>query len=291
MNISRNLFLLPRLSTLLCSKTFSSSAWAWSGHNKWSKIKHKKSANDQARSKQVGKISQGITMTVRTEGSNPDMNIRLATLLEQARKNSIPKSVIETAMKRGSGGGGADGNLMQALDYEAMHPSGVGFIVETITDNRTRAAANIKHVLKKYGASLSNARFLFTKKGKIEVNQPVDRPSMELGNVLDDAIEAGAEDIVQRPKELTDEEDEGQYVILTEPTSLNEVAQYFRSQKYEIKDSRMIYVPVPDTAIDLQTNEQAKDQMQNLIDELYDIDDVMYIHTSAANSHYLPLNN
>ncbi|WBW70949.1 mitochondrial Cox1 translational activator Tac1 [Schizosaccharomyces osmophilus] len=291
MNLLRNLFSPPRLRTLACYKTFSSSAWAWSGHNKWSKIKHKKTANDQARSKQVGKISQGITMAVRTEGTNPDMNIRLATLLEQARKNSIPKSVIETAMKRGSGGGGADGIIMQALDYEGMHPSGVGFIVETITDNRSRAAANIKHILKKHSASLSNAKFLFSKKGKVEMNPPADRLSMELGNVLDDAIEAGAEDVVQRPKELVDEEDEGQFVILAEPASLNEVAQYFRSKNYEIKDSRMIYVPVSDTAIDLQTNEQAKEQMQNLVDDLYDIEDVMYIHTSAANSHYLPLSS
>ncbi|EPX74145.1 DNA binding protein [Schizosaccharomyces octosporus yFS286] len=291
MNISRNLFSLPGLRTLTWCKSFSSSAWSWSGHNKWSKIKHKKSANDQARSKQVGKISQSITMTARTEGTNPDVNIRLATLLEQARKNSIPKSVIETAIKRGSGGGAADGNIMQTLDYEGMHPSGVGFIVETITDNRARTAANVKHILKKHGASLSNAKFLFTKAGKVEVNPPADRLSMELGNVLDDAIEAGAEDIVQRPEEYIDEEDEGQFVILTEPASLNEVAQYFRSQKYEIKDSRMIYVPISDTAIDLQSNEQAKEQIQNLLDELYDIEDVMYIHTSAINSHYLPLSS
>ncbi|CAA17827.2 mitochondrial Cox1 translational activator Tac1 [Schizosaccharomyces pombe] len=271
-------------------RSFTTSGWIMSGHNKWSKIKHKKSANDQARSLQIGKLSQGIILAVRQEGANPELNMRLATLLESAKKISMPKSGIENAINRGLGTAGSEGSQVHFIEYEAMHPSGVGLIVEAVTDNRARAASSIKHILRNHGASLSTVKFLFSKKGKVEVNLPPEkRDSMKFEDVLDDAIEAGAEDIVNRPKEYIDEEDEGEFLILTEPSSLNQVAHHFRSKNYEIKDSRLIHIPLEETAIDVPAKDSVREDIQKLIDDLYENEDVMFIHLSILNSHFLPI--
>ncbi|EEB08396.1 DNA binding protein [Schizosaccharomyces japonicus yFS275] len=265
--------------------SFSSSGFLLSGHNKWSKIKHKKAENDRSKSLRIGKLSQAIALAVRENGPNPCNNVRLAAYLEEAKKFSLTKAVIENAIKKGSGIGNKDAQTLNEVIYESMHPSGVGIIVETITDNRSRTAAFVKNVLRKHNASLSDVQYLFDKKGKLELNAPKEYTEDVFDKVVEDAIEAGADDIYEQKFESEDEktEDEGDFVALTKTNNLSKATEYFRKKGYHITDASISYVPQPGNAV--EPSEDHNEELQDLIEKLCDLDDVVDVYTNIKQRY------
>src|SRR3954452_12246015 len=162
-----------------------------SGHSKWSSIKHKKGAADAKRGQLFSKLSRGIIVAAREGGADPDANATLATAIQKARDNSMPKDNIERAIARGAGTG-ADGEAYEHITYEGYGPSGVAVFVEALTDNRNRTASDVRHIFAKNDGNLGESgsvAWLFERKGVILV--PADGADEDELTLA--AADAGAE--------------------------------------------------------------------------------------------------
>ncbi len=165
-----------------------------SGHSKWSTIKHKKGANDARRSAMFTQLAKGIAIAAREGGGDPDMNIGLRLAIEKAKAANMPKDNIERAIKRGTGED-KDAAALERIVYEGYAPHGVALIIETITDNRNRTVASLRHVLTGSGGSLGetgSVAWQFTPRAYFSF--PADGRTEDEAFEL--AIEAGAEDVV-----------------------------------------------------------------------------------------------
>ncbi|MDU6872424.1 MAG: YebC/PmpR family DNA-binding transcriptional regulator, partial [Negativicoccus succinicivorans] len=137
-----------------------------SGHSKWSNIKHKKGKNDAIRAKITTKIGKEITVAARLGGADPTGNMRLKLALQKARENNVPKDNIQRAIQKGIGA--TDGGDYEEITYEGYGPSGVALVVEVMTDNRNRAAADVRHAFSKHGGNLGESgsvTWMFKRKG------------------------------------------------------------------------------------------------------------------------------
>ena len=163
-----------------------------SGHSKWSTIKHQKGAKDARRGKLFAKLIRAIEIAAREGGSNPEGNPTLADAIQKAKDNSVPNDTIDRAVKRGAGELG--GQRLELATYEAYAPGGVAMMVEALTDNRNRTAADIRHVVTKGGGSLADAgsvAYLFSRRGQLVVLAD----GVDEDRVMEVALEAGAEDV------------------------------------------------------------------------------------------------
>ncbi|MCP4646763.1 MAG: YebC/PmpR family DNA-binding transcriptional regulator [bacterium] len=164
-----------------------------SGHNKWSTIKHKKGKADAARGKIFSRLVKEISVAARAGGGDPDMNPRLRVAVDTARGQNMPNDNIDRAIKRGTGE--LEGVTYEEMLYEAYGPGGVAIIIEVLTDNKNRAAAEIRHALTKGGGSLgskNSVAYLFSKQGQI----CVDGSAHTEDEVLEAGLEAGLEDVI-----------------------------------------------------------------------------------------------
>src|ERR687888_2293131 len=162
-----------------------------SGHSKWSSIKHKKGAADAKRGQLFSKLSRAIIVAAREGGPDPEGNATLAAAVQKARDNSMPKDNIERAIARGSGASG-DGEAYETVTYEGYGPNGVAVLVEALTDNRNRTAAEVRHVFAKSDGNLGTSgavAWLFERKGVILVPESTGEEDVMLA-----AADAGAED-------------------------------------------------------------------------------------------------
>jgi YebC/PmpR family DNA-binding regulatory protein len=162
-----------------------------SGHSKWATIKYKKGAADQARSKLRAKIIRKLEVAAREGGSDINTNASLRTEYEKARAASVPMDTIERAIKRGSGE--LEGVRYEAVNYEGYAPGGVAVIIETLTTNRNRTAAEIRNLLNKNGGSMAEpgaVSWQFERKGVLELDRSLDED-----NIMEVAMEAGVEDL------------------------------------------------------------------------------------------------
>jgi YebC/PmpR family DNA-binding regulatory protein len=153
-----------------------------SGHSKWSSIKHKKGAADAKRGKLFSKLSRAIIVAAREGGPDPDANATLATAIQKARDNSMPKDNIERAIARGAGTS-SDGDAYEHITYEGYGPSGVALFVEALTDNRNRTASDVRHIFTKNDGSLGEAgsvAWLFERKGVVLVPDSADEDELTL---------------------------------------------------------------------------------------------------------------
>ena len=158
-----------------------------SGHNKWSKIKHKKAASDAQKSKIFGKVGRLITVESKKSGGIESPGLR--AVIEKAKAVNMPKDAIERAVKKGAG---SDASQMESITYEAYGPGGVALIIEALTDNRNKAAAEIKHILSKQGLSLAGmgaATWAFEKEGSEWTPKTTVEISEEDGQKLEQIIE------------------------------------------------------------------------------------------------------
>src|SRR3982075_177634 len=163
-----------------------------SGHSKWSSIKHKRAVVDARRGAQFSKLTRAITVAAREGGGDPDGNAALENAVRKAREASMPKDNIERAIAKGAGEGG-EADAMESVLYEGYGPGGVALLVETVTENRNRTSADVRHILSKNGGSLGepgSVSYLFEKKGMIVIDG-----ARYSEDDLMAAVDAGAEDI------------------------------------------------------------------------------------------------
>ncbi len=236
-----------------------------SGHSKWSSIKHKKGITDAKRGKIFTKLIKEITVAARMGGGDPDANPRLRTAIAAAKSENMPKDNIERAIKKGTGE--LEGVNYEESTYEGYGPGGAAVFIESVTDNKNRAVADIRHIFSKNGGNLGEngcVAWMFDKKGYIAIEKNlVDEDSL-----METAIEAGAEDV---------REDNGSFEIITEPDD-------FESVKAAVDNAAISYIDAEVTMLPQSTtNLEGKQalQMVKLMEALEDCEDVQKVYTNA----------
>jgi len=230
------------------------------GHSKWANIQHRKGRQDKARSKLFSKFSKEITVAAKMGDPDPEKNPRLRLAVKEAKSNSMPKDVIERAIKKSVQGEGDD---YDEIRYEGYGPNGVAVIVETMTDNKNRTASNVRSYFTKSGGNLAETgavSFMFDRKGMI--GYPTSAGDDEA--MFEAAIEAGAEDV---------ESSEDGHVVYTEDTDLNEVSKALEAALGEAETTKLIWKPTTTTELDLEGMEK----VMRLIETLEDDDDVQNV--------------
>ena len=235
-----------------------------SGHSKWSSIKHKKAIVDSRRGAQFSKLTRAITVAARDGGGDPDGNPALDLAMRKAKEASMPKDNIERAIAKGTGEGG-EADAIEAVLYEGYGPGGVAILVETLTENRNRTSADVRHVFSKNGGNLGepgSVAYLFDKKGTIVID--ATRYSEDDLMV---AVEAGAEDITT---------DEGVFEVVAEPADFTAVRKALEEAGVEMDSAEMAYRP--SSLVPVEEAQAAR--LISLIDKLEDNDDVEAVHAN-----------
>ena len=237
------------------------------GHSKWANIQHRKGRQDKIRAKLFSKMSKEITIAAKMGEPDPDKNPRLRLAVKEAKSNSVPKEVIDRAIKKSQAG---DGEEYEEIRYEGYGPNGVAVIVEAMTDNRNRTASTVRSTFTKNGGNLGetgSVGFMFDRKGA--VSYPADVGDAD--TVMMAAIEAGAEDV---------ESGEDGHVIWCADTDLNEVSNALEAELGESDSTKLIWRPTTTTEMDLE----AMNKLMKLIDALEDDDDVQQVTTNFEAS-------
>jgi len=236
-----------------------------SGHSKWSTIKRKKGANDAKRGKIFTKLIKEITVAAKMGGGDPEGNPRLRSAITAAKSENMPKDNITRAIKKGTGD--LDGAVYEEILYEGYGPGGVAVLVETMTDNKNRTVADIRHYFAKSNGNLGESgcvAWMFDKRGVIVV----DADGVDEEELMDLAIEAGAEDVV---------EDETTFQILTTPEDFSEVVE--RLEKSGVKSVEASISMVPKNTVEVAEEKPARSLIK-LLDNLEDHDDVQKVHAN-----------
>jgi YebC/PmpR family DNA-binding regulatory protein len=237
----------------------SSSAPRWSGHSKWATIKHDKGKNDAAKSKLRVSLGKDISNAVKMGGADPNMNPRLALAIASAKKNSMPKAVIEAAIARGQGLS-ASGAALESVTLEAMLPPSIATVIECQTENKLRTLADLRLLVKDAGGQVSTVGYMFEKKGRVVFRK---KDGVGLEEVLEPALEAGALDVV--------EDDEGRVVLYTEPAETKTTAEHLAGVlQVEIEEMEIIYDANEDTkvALDDTTSAEGLNVFLNKLEEV-----------------------
>jgi len=235
-----------------------------SGHSKWSTIKHQKGAKDAKRGKLFAKLIRAIEIAARTGGANPDGNPTLADAIQRAKDNSVPNDTIDRAVKRGAGE--LEGQQLDLVTYEGYAPGGVAVLVEALTDNRNRTAADIRHVFTRGGGSIADAgsvAYLFNRRGQLVV--PGDGADED--QVMEVALEAGAEDV---------EPGEGGFTVTTAPGDLRAVRAAFDQAGIAYDSAEVTMVP----SMSVPLERDAAVRVLRLLDALEDLDDVQDVYAN-----------
>ncbi len=235
-----------------------------SGHNKWSSIKHKKGKVDAARGRIFSRLVKEITVAARQGGGDLDSNPRLRVAIETAKSQNMPHENIDRAIKRGTGE--LEGVSYEEITYEAYGPGGVAIIVEVLTDNRNRSAAEIRHMLSKGGGHLgsrNSVAYLFHSIGQITI----DGTKYDEDTVLEAGLETGADDV----------HTEDDLVIVTAPPlEIFEVRNVLEESGIEIESAEVTKVPASTVVPEGREAERAL----RLLEKLEEHDDVQAVHTN-----------
>jgi len=240
------------------------------GHSKWANIQHRKGRQDKLRAKLFSRLSKEVMIAVKMGGPDPDMNPRLRLAVANAKSQSMPKDNIERAIKKAAGG---DVEALEEIRYEGFGAGGVGVIVEVSTDNRNRAAAEVRAAFSKNGGNMGetgSVAFMFDQVG--EVRLPIDVADEE--GMLEAAIEAGATDVVQ---EDGDEDEPGQHVVFCAREDLNDVATALSDRFGDLKSADMIWKP--QNTIEIDAEKAAT--FFKMLEALDDIDDVNRVFSNV----------
>lgn len=237
------------------------------GHSKWANIQHRKGRQDALRSKLFSKLSKEITVAAKMGDPDPDNNPRLRLAIKEAKSQSVPKDVIDRAIKKSMAG---EGDEYEEIRYEGYGPSGVAVIVEAMTDNRNRTASTVRSTFSKNGGNLGetgSVGFMFDRKGEVVYKPEVG----DADTVMMAAIEAGAEDV---------ESSEDGHVIFCADTDLNEVATSLEGELGESESTKLIWKPTTTTELDLE----GMQKLMRLVDALEDDDDIQRVTTNFEAS-------
>ena len=235
------------------------------GHSKWANIQHRKGRQDAKRGKIFTRLIKEITVAARMGGGDPDMNPRLRLAVDKATDNNMPKDNIERAIKRGTGG--LDGANYEQIRYEGYGPAGAAVIVDTLTDNRIRTVAEVRHAFTKFGGNMGSegsVAFLFK-----HVGQLLFAPGTDEDTLMEAALEAGAEDVVTN--------DDGSLEVVTGPYEFGAVRAALEKAGFKAELAEVTMKPANET--ELGGDDAVK--MQKLLDTLEGLDDVQDVYTSA----------
>jgi YebC/PmpR family DNA-binding regulatory protein len=233
------------------------------GHSKWANIQHRKGRQDAARSKLFSKLAKEITVAAKMGDPDPDKNPRLRLAVKEAKSQSVPKDVIDRAIKKSMANEGDD---YEEIRYEGYGPNGVAVIVEAMTDNRNRTASTVRSTFTKNGGNLGetgSVAFMFERKG--EVTYTADTGDAD--TIMMAAIEAGAEDV---------ESSEEGHIIWCADTDLNDVSNALEADLGESDSTKLVWRPTTTTELDLDNMQK----LMRLVDALEDDDDVQRVTTN-----------
>ncbi|MBB5015128.1 YebC/PmpR family DNA-binding transcriptional regulator [Rehaibacterium terrae] len=236
------------------------------GHSKWANIQHRKNAQDAKRGKIFTKVIREITVAARTGGGDPAANPRLRLAIDRALSVNMPKDNIERAIKKATGE--LEGVSYEEIRFEGYAPGGVAVIVETMTDNRNRTVADVRHAFSKFGGNLGtdgSVAFMFRKLGVLSY-----APGADEDRVTEAAIVAGADDIVVHP-------DDGSIEVLCAPENFEAVKQAMTAAGLPPDEAEVTMRADNDIAV---TGETAQ-QVARLLDWLEDMDDVQSVYSNA----------
>ena len=236
-----------------------------SGHSKWSTIKRKKGAADAKRGALFGKLSRAITVAAREGGGDSDMNPALHLAVQKAKEANMPNDKIQRAIDKGTGAG-ADAATIERITYEGYAPGGVAVLVEVLTDNRNRAASDVRYVFSKNGGKLGTSgsvSYLFERKGVILV----PRNEVDEDELIELSLEAGAEDV-----ELM----ESDYRVVTAPEDFATVRESLKDAGIAFENAEITMQPQNSVDLDAATAKQTL----RLIDALDEKDDVQEVYAN-----------
>lgn len=237
-----------------------------SGHSKFANIKHKKAKNDAAKGKIFTKIGRELAVAVKEGGADPSLNRKLADVIAKAKSNNMPNDTISRSIKRAAGDG--DNVNYEYITYEGYGPSGVAVIVETLTDNKNRTAANVRAAFTKGNGNMGTTgcvSFMFDQKGQIVIEK--DATDMDEDELMMMAIEAGADDF--------ESEEEG-YTITTSPETFSDVHAALEAAGIEMAEAEVTMVPQTWTSLTSETDIKAINKMLDLLEDDDDVQNVYH---------------
>ncbi len=235
-----------------------------SGHSKWATIKHKKGIADQKRGQKFTKLIKEISVAAKMGGADPDTNAALRTAILKARAENMPKDNIERAIKKGSGEMG--NTVFMELTYEGYAPGGVAIIIDTLTDNKNRTAADVRSTLTKLGGSLGSSgcvSYMFQTKGVITY----DANKYTEDEIFTAALENGAEDVVN---------EDGTIEVTTAPSDFGAVLEAMQAAGFEQESADIN--KIADNTVSLDKEKAQK--VMNIVERLEDLDDVQQVSTN-----------
>ncbi len=235
------------------------------GHSKWANIQHRKGAQDKKRGKLFTKLIREITVAARIGGGDPQANPRLRIAIDKALAGNMTKDTIERAVKRGSGN--IEGENYEEVRYEGYGPGGVAVLVDCLTDNRKRTVSEVRHAFTKHGGNLGtdgSVAYLFTKLGVMTYPSGTDEDG-----VMENAIEAGAEDIVTH--------DDGVIEVLTQPDDFEAVKTALEQAGFLTEEAEITMRASTNAVLELED----ASRMVKLLDMLEDCDDVQRVYSNA----------
>ena len=236
-----------------------------SGHSKFANIKHKKEKNDAAKGKMFTIIGKEIAIAVREGGPDPNNNSKLRDVIAKAKANNMPNDTIERGIKKAAGDGG---NInYEVMTYEGYGPSGIAIIVNTLTDNKNRTAANVKHAFSKGAGNVGTpgcVSYMFDKKGQIIIDK--EEYEGDPDELMMTALDAGAEDFA---------EEEDSYTVLTDPDEFSTVREALEAAGIPMMDAEVSMIP--QTYVDLSNEDDIKN-MNKILEMLDDDDDVQEVY-------------
>ena len=238
-----------------------------SGHSKFANIKHKKEKNDAKKGKIFTIIGREIVIALKAGGPDPANNSKLRDVIAKAKANNMPNDTIERGIKKAAGDSNADN--YERITYEGYGPGGIAIIVETLTDNKNRTAADVRSAFTKGQGSIGTpgcVSFMFDKKGQIIISK--EECSMDADDLMMTALDAGAEDF---------SEEEDCYQVITDPDEFSKVREALEQAGIPMAEADVTMIPQNYVAV---TDEAVLKNLQRTLDLLDDNDDVQYVYTN-----------
>jgi YebC/PmpR family DNA-binding regulatory protein len=241
-----------------------------SGHSKWATTKHKKAVIDAKRGKLFAKLVKNIEVAARVGGADPSGNPTLYDAIQKARKNSVPVDNIDRAVKRGGGVGGETVDYIEIM-YEAYGPAGVAILIECLTDNRNRSAADVKVAVTRHGGTLANVGSvsrIFDRKGVVEVAKVQGGRTLSEDDLLEATLDADPEDFT----------DDGEvFKVISDPSQVVEVRKAVQAAGLDYESAEVQFVPQYTQAV---ATADAAEKLFKLLDAIEDLDDVQTVYSN-----------
>lgn len=239
------------------------------GHSKWKNIQKRKNAQDQKRGKIFMKLAKDIYVAAKEGGADPEMNPSLRLAVDKAKANNMPNDNIDRAIKKATGN--LDGVTYEDGFYEGYGPAGTAIMVEILTDNKNRTAADVRHAFSKHGGNLGEngcVSFMFNRKGYLLIDR--ETTDADEDTLMLALLEAGAEEM---------ETSEDVFEIYTEPEDFKSVKEALEAEGYQFEEAEVTFIPTTESDL----SEENQRQFDKLIDALEDLEDVQDVYHNAAS--------